>query len=63
MWADNKSSFSVCLLGWVISVCMNGLAVVEALWRHTGITGIIKHAMGASYEEISCIPIPPALGM
>ncbi len=35
---------------------MNGLAVVEALWRRTGITGIIKHAMGASYEEISCIP-------
>ncbi len=32
---------------------MNGLAVVEALWRHTGIT---KHAMGASYEEISYIP-------
>ncbi len=30
---------------------MNGLAVVEALWRCTGITGIIKHAMGASYEE------------
>ncbi len=24
---------------------MNALAVVEALWRHTGITGIIKHAM------------------
>ncbi len=31
---------------------MNGLAVVEALWRHAG---IIKHAMGASSEEISCI--------
>ncbi len=32
---------------------MNGLAVVEVLWRHTGVT---KHAMEASYEENSCIP-------
>ncbi len=31
---------------------MNGLAVVEALWRRTGITGIVKYAMG----EISGIP-------
>ncbi len=38
-------SFSVCLLGWVITVngaYINGLAVVEALWKRTGITGIIK---------------------
>ncbi len=34
---------------------MNGLAVVEALRRRTGIGGIIKHAMGASYEELFCI--------
>ncbi len=34
---------------------MNDLAVVEALWRHTGITGIIQHDLGASYEEISCV--------
>ncbi len=40
----------------VNGVCMTGLAVVEALWRRTGITGIIKHAMEASYEEISCTP-------
>ncbi len=53
-------SFSVCLLGWVIidartvnGVCMNGLAVVEALLRRTGITGNFEHTMGASYEEIS----------
>ncbi len=36
----------------VNGVCMNGRAVVEALWRRTGITGIIKHAMRASYEKI-----------
>ncbi len=29
----------------VNGVCMIGLAVVEALWKCTGITGIIKHAI------------------
>ncbi len=42
--------------GTINDVCMNGLAVVEALWRRTGITGIIKHTMGVSYEENSRIP-------
>ncbi len=44
-------------------VCMNGLAVVEALWRHTGILLELlsipyKTYVAASYvyEEISCIP-------
>ncbi len=55
----NKCSFSVCLLGWVIlyartvnGVCMNGFAVVEALWWCTGIAGIIKHISFARFRYI-----------
>ncbi len=32
---------------------MNGLAVVEALWRHTGITGSIKHAI----SDFTTVPL------
>ncbi len=38
-WAGDNSMHVL------LMVCMNGLAIVEALWRHTGITGIIKHAI------------------
>ncbi len=56
-----RKPWTVCTT--VNGVCMNGLSVVEATWRRTGITGIIKHAMAASYEEISCKTKPPALAM
>ncbi len=43
-----KALHNICMYGcFVISVCMHGLAVVEALWRPTGIywNQCVKHAL------------------